>query len=80
MELTVKRDNYPDMSNVTDYWSGSRKSLCLVSYEMAPVMVFSNRPGPFVARMENWNRRCPASTIVADSCCLIEKCYRKIST
>ena len=43
-------------------------------------MVFSNRPGPFVARMENWNRRCPASTIFADSCCLIEKCYRKIST
>ena len=23
---------------------------------------------------------CPASTIFADSCCLIEKCYRKIST
>ena len=23
---------------------------------------------------------CPASTIFADSCCLIEKCYRKIRT
>ena len=24
--------------------------------------------------------RCPASTIFADSCCLIEKCYRNFST
>ena len=24
--------------------------------------------------------RCPASTIFADSCCLMEKCYRKLST
>ena len=38
------------------------------------------RAPPLAALSSQIDALCPASTIFAGSCCLIEKCYRKIST